>query len=414
MKNTLWQSTMLYEICGITTINQTTMKIIILLTLLFFFSACKSGKKDLSESLDIIPVECANATEDASSFLEKIEIVPLETTDSSLLFHPRKVIYNKEMDMYAFFQRGSLVYTFSGDGKYIGNSEKVRGKGPGEYYMALDVQFNPYLRGIDLLNPYGKIYTYTPTFELVSERKYDQEFPVTNFMPLDSVNYLFSYPAMRTNQEVSFENIATGQKINTTYKGTISSDNYMSDDCFYKHDGIYNFVPFGLNYYLYQIDKESKKLLPVAYLDFGEKEIKEDNLPGCAAGIRTKEDSESAIISQKITERSNYLKKSSEVLPLIRLFNEDFVYVFMVEKTMPGYTYIFNRNKKEGFLLKDGTPMDIYFCFDVVDNVLLSLCPTDELSGFVDRKFMSQKEIDKMENLKEDDNPVIIKYYLKR
>lgn len=386
-------------------------------TLLSFFLllfACKPEKRILFDGLDIIPVDCENESDDASSFLDKIEIVPLETNDSSLIFHPRKVVYNKEMDMFAFFQKGQVVYTFSGDGKYIGNSEKVRGKGPGEYYMVLDIQFNPYFKGIDLLNPYGTIYTYTPTFKLLSERKYNQEFPVANFMPLDSVNYLFSYPAMWTDQEVSFENIRTGQKSNTSYKGTISSYNYMSDDCFYKHDGSDNFVPFGLNYYLYEIDKVNKKLLPVVYLDFGDKEINEDDLPGYAAGFRTKEESKLDKISKKTTERSEYLRKSSEILPLIRLFNEDFVYIFMVKKTMPGFTYIFNRKKNEGFLLKDGLPMDIYFCFDIIDNILLSLCPTDELSRFVDRRFMSQEEIDKMENLKEDDNPVIIKYYLKR
>ena len=388
-------------------------KILFPLLLLLLF-ACKPEKRDLFENLNIIPVECEIETDDASSFLEKIEIVPLETNDSSLVHYPRKVIYNIEMDMYALFQKGQTVYLFSGEGKYISNSKKVRGEGPGEYYMVVDVQFNPYLKGIDLLNPYGTIYTYTPSFDLLSERKYNQEFPVTSFIPLDSVNYIFSYPAMWTDQEVSFENLTTGQKVNTAYKGTISSFNYMSDDCFYMHNGIYNFVPFGLNYYLYEIDKENKKLLPLAYLDFGEKEIKEDGLPGYATGFRMQEESELDMISQKITERSDYLRKSSEVIPLIRLFNEEFVYIFMVEKIMPGYTYLYNRKKKEGYLIKNGIPFDIYFCFDLVDNILLSLCPSDELSKFVDRKFMSHREIEKMESIKEDDNPVIIKYYMKR
>ena len=95
--------------------------------------------------------------------------------------------------------------------------------------MVLDIKFNPYFKGIDVLNPYGTIYTYTPTFKLLSERKYNQEFPEANFMPLNNVNYLFSNPAMWTDQEVSFENIRTGQKSNTSYKGILSSYNNMSD-----------------------------------------------------------------------------------------------------------------------------------------------------------------------------------------
>lgn len=34
----------------------------------------------------------------------------------------------------------------------------MNGQGPKEYNMVLDINFNPYLKGIDMLNPYGKQY----------------------------------------------------------------------------------------------------------------------------------------------------------------------------------------------------------------------------------------------------------------
>ena len=55
----------------------------------------------------------------------------------------------------------------------------------------------------------------------------------------------------------------------------------------------------------------------------------------------------------------------------------------------------------------------MYPCFGFVDNVLLSICQPDFVSKVVDRNLMSSEEIHKMEALKEDDNPVILKYYLK-
>jgi len=54
------------------------------------------------------------------------------------------------------------------------------------------------------------------------------------------------------------------------------------------------------------------------------------------------------------------------------------------------------------------------FCFGIVDNVLLSIRQPEYVSRLVDRRLMSTEEIYKMEQLKEDDNPVIIKYYLKK
>ena len=40
--------------------------------------------------------------------------------------------------------------------------------------MAVDIKFNPFLKGIDLLDPYGVIYTYSLDFKLLSKRKINQ------------------------------------------------------------------------------------------------------------------------------------------------------------------------------------------------------------------------------------------------
>jgi len=56
----------------------------------------------------------------------------------------------------------------------------------------------------------------------------------------------------------------------------------------------------------------------------------------------------------------------------------------------------------------------MYPCFGIVDNVLLSICQPDRISEVVVRKLMAPDEIQKMEQLTEDDNPVIVKYYLKK
>lgn len=208
------------------------MKKISVIILAIVIVACASSNKNVLDGVEIVPVDVHKASKDASSFLEKIEIVPLETNDSSIFHKCNKIIYNKSMDMYALYTSDQIVFTFSGNGKYIDNSKRMNGQGPKEYNMVLDINFNPYLKGIDMLNPYGTVYTYSPTFGLLSKRQFKPEFPVDYLMALDSDNYIFNHPFVWTNQEVSFIDLKTQQSVNANYEGTISG-NTMSNDCFY-------------------------------------------------------------------------------------------------------------------------------------------------------------------------------------
>ncbi len=389
------------------------MKTITLIILSIIVCACFSDNKNLSHGIEIISVDVNKVSQDASSFLEKIEIVPLETNDSSLLFRCNKVLYDRTTDMYVIYTSDQIVYTFSGTGEYIANSKNMMGQGPEEYIMVLDINLNPYLKGIDMLNPYGTIYTYSHTFELLAKRKFKPEFPVNYLMALDNNNYIFTNPFIWTDQEVSFVNLETHKVVSANYEGTISGNN-MAHSCFYHVGEHYYFVPFGLNYYFYQIDAKEKKLIPAVYLDFGDYEIKEDGLPGRAWGKRTNSDKERDEITRETIERDQFLRKSNNIIPLLKFLDNDYVYVYLA-KTDKGFGshYIYNRKRKEGFLLKEGKPFIMYPCFGIVDNILLSICEPDIVHKVVDRKLMSTEEIHKMETLKEDDNPVILKYYLK-
>lgn len=389
------------------------MKTITLIILSIIVCACFSDNKNLPHGTEIISVDVNKVSQDASSFLEKIEIVPLETNDSSLLFRCNKVLYDRTTDMYVIYTSDQIVYTFSGTGEYIANSKNMMGQGPEEYIMVLDINLNPYLKGIDMLNPYGTIYTYSHTFELLTKRKFKPEFPVNYLMALDNNNYIFTNPFIWTDQEVSFVNLETHKVVSANYEGTISGNN-MAHSCFYHVGENYYFVPFGLNYYFYQIDPKEKKLIPAVYLDFGDYEIKEDGLPGRAWGKRTNSDKERDEITRETIERDQFLRKSDNIIPLLKFLDNDYVYVYLA-KTDKGFGshYIYNRKRKEGFLLKEGKPFLMYPCFGIVDNILLSICEPDIVHKVVDRKLMSTEEIHKMETLKEDDNPVILKYYLK-
>lgn len=390
------------------------------IVLLAVICGCSSSKSGILDDIEIIPVDVDNTSPDASSFIEKIEIVPLETTDSSIIGGYRKTMYNKCMDMYAIYGKNQIISTFSGDGSFIANSKHMRGKGPKEYYMVTNMSFNPYMKGIDLLNPYGTIYTYSPTFELISKRDINAEFFLDASMPLNSDDYIFTIPAIWTNQEAYFINLETQNQDITNYSGTISSGNTMDKECFYKIGNNFYFVPRGINYYFYRIDDKKKVLIPIMYLDFGDSEIREGDLPGCAVGEntgtnRTKSDNKRDKLLKGMQERAQFIRDECLVAPLVKFFNDDYVYIFFT-RGVQGYGghYIYNRKNGEGFLLNEGKPFVMQPCFGIEGNVLMAITDAYYLPTVVDTSLMSAQEIHKMGQLKEEDNPVILKYYLRK
>lgn len=383
--------------------------LVLLLTIIY---GCTPSKQNLTVEIETIPVTVDNVSVNISSFIEKIEIIPLETSDSSLTQIGKKVIYNKEMDMYAIYTRDQIVFTFTGDGHFIANSKKMQGQGPQEYNMALDIKFNSDLNGVELLNPYGLIYTYSPDFNLISKKKVKSEFVLNKFMALSSTSHVFTHPTLWAGEEVFFANLDTEVTKRVRYSGTISL-NSMDRECFHKVGNSFYFIPPGINYYFYRIDEQEMKLTPVMYLDFGDAEIKDENLPGRAIEERVGSDKERKKQADEVDKRWNAVRESDYIYPLIKFFSDEYVYIYIVQgDKRPGNTFVFNRNTKESFLT-EGKKTIPPPCFAIVDNVLMSICEPEEVSGYVDTRLMSSENIDKMTQLKEDDNPVILKYYLK-
>ena len=92
----------------------------------------------------------------------------------------------------------------------------------------------------------------------------------------------------------------------------------------------------------------------------------------CLEG-RTDSDEERRKITEDATERYQYLRKSGKTLPLLKFFNDDYVYIFLA-KAVRGYGshYIYNRKKNEGFLLKEGKPFFMYPCFGIMYYLLFA------------------------------------------
>ena len=382
---------------------------------ILLLSACSSPKVELPADVEVVPIDVHAKPSDPYSFIEKMEILPLETNDSSLMNASRKVIYDKEMDLYAVFSKDQVAYTFDGEGNFVGSSEKMRGQGPEEYFMAVDMNFNPYTKGIDLLNPYGRVCSYTSSFDFISQKTIEPKFFFNGLMPLSADEYVFTIPAIWVRQEIAFVDFSKKESQMVSYEGTISSNNTMDKSCFYRVGGKFYYVPQGINYFFYEIDSVEKDLHPVIYLDFGKDEISDD-LPGTGVGGVVDEKVSSSpqmdVLIKEMEERAQYIRDHGFIIPLVKFFNDDYIYILFAEGENLGGHYIYDRKQKKGYLLKGFSSFYMQPCFGITDNVLLAICNPWHIHELIDEKLLSEDEMKKISLLKEDDNPVIIKYYL--
>ena len=103
-------------------------------------------------------------------------------------------------------------------------------------------------------------------------------------------------------------------------------------------------------------------------------------------------------------------------MPMIRLINDKYVYAFLQSRMTPSFM-IFNRLTKENFYISQNAALNMFPCFALCDNVLIGILYPDKMDKYVDERaqvYMSAGTREKLRAIKEEDNPIIIKYYLKQ
>ena len=116
-----------------------------------------------------------------------------------------------------------------------------------------------------------------------------------------------------------------------------------------------------------------------------------------------------------IQDKEDYLLSSSYNLPIIRLISDKYVYVYFINKKEP-YHLIYNRETHNSYYLTKQSPIPFYKCFQIVDRTLYALLYPYEIADYINENnmtYVTHESQIKLLTIKEDDNPLIIKYQLK-
>ena len=380
--------------------------------------SCNSKKEEYDSEIEIIPVNL-NRIESApmTEIIEKIEIIPLETNDDCLISMYSKVVYYKEIELFVIVDNKNVVFLFTKEGKFVTNSKHAQGLGPQQYWIAVDFLYNPFSKCIEIFNPYGTIHRYDTSFNFIEKISLEQKDIIfQKFMPLSATQYILIPSIFSPSDAVLYFcdfNKKTIEKLASYEKHYISSLT-MNYQFFSQFDDQLLFSPNGVDYHFYQISADLSSVEPVLKLDFGSEELSKKRLERMTGfSYKSSNNEKDQVLKiNKMNDANQVLLESDLYIPIVKLISAKYVYIHILSNQKRS-NYIYNRKTQKGFFQKADDTFKLYFGIQMDENVLIAISQPFEIDEYVKKQYMSQQDIEKMENIREDDNPIIIQYHLK-
>ena len=174
------------------------------------------------------------------------------------------------------------------------------------------------------------------------------------------------------------------------------------------------FSPLCLNYSLYQVDRVNQDISPIIKLDFGDNTIQKESLiekfDNSSQETENREDIERNL--KTLNDINSFLLKSSASIPIIKFFNEQYIYTYSIQNNNR-ISYIYNRKNKQSYMQTNNSPTKLIFCLGINNNCLYSAIQPYELEEYVDKNLLPTDYQSIVSKINDEDNPIIVKYYLK-
>ena len=370
--------------------------------ILIVFCIASSCKKQAENSIDVIKIIVDMKTSKAKSIetiFSAIEAVPLETTENSLLKRCGKIICND--DKYYILDEGqNAIFIFDMQGHFLKNSMHKEGRGPGEYLSIVDFDINPQTGHIEILDVSAyKIRRYDEDFNFMNETTIPQTlYPITTFKIVTSDLLVFYSPRNDINDKLLlysvYKNEVVGRFNIQSIKHRLPITQKYS---FYMRDSDLFFTNRYPSNYIFQILYNEKKIKECVEFNFGKNTFRITNT------------SKTVLENNSSTEMNN----DQFVFPYTKHEN-DFSYFSFVEFKNELHLVSYNKESKltkvvpckftdGGMILPPKFVDNIYFY------VLAEPHWIDEMAK---KTLLNSRSQEVIKTLKEDDNPILLKYKL--
>lgn len=340
---------------------------------------------------------------DFGTKVKEVRLIPLETTDESLLGNIYKVIATDSINYIFDDFKGGGIVLFDKDGKFI--KRISNGDGPGELFRLGDIAYDKeHNELIVYQHPFFLFYTSKGGF-IRQERL---PFGFYNFI-VTSEGYIFKTIDGLGNEHLDSKKdntlLVTDKKFKLKYAGLPTSPtniNYGGYSYLYSNDNM-NQISQNYTDTIYHYLSDSNELKALYIMDYNEKKLPEQYLEGDGKNFR------------KILSQNDYYYYIGEYL------ETKSHHVFFLRNDYIGLQTIIYRDKVTGNLI-GGTNADfnineipaIGFPKATFGEYFISIHLPNKDDHFLSKSsIITDEDKRKMKKLKEDDNPILVFYRLK-
>lgn len=377
-------------------------RIIIILGLLFSIISCVNTPSKSTKVIDLNKNDQVSITD----YFNNIEIIPLETNSNSLLTffigEPDKVI--KSNDKFYFLNRKEdVIIIFDLQGKFT-KRINWKGNGPGEYLSINDFIINRFNGNLEILSPENNsIFVYDSIGNTFIEKiKLPSEMPIAHLFQIVSSDTYILY-SLASDVELFFYSKQTKQTIKTEY----SLPKWFSRNTpftpstrnpFY----VYNDSLFFQQIYngdVLNVDADDLKLSLRHTWDFGEYNFNISELP-----------------TDKTLEYYLNLNKklSNKYAILFQVYCENSKYYFTRFKFKNRYKHLIIDKLTNKYKLFEEFTEGLHCTPQWIDEkAIYTFVSFEYLKFVINPTLLNEGNKIKLNDIREDDNPVIIKYNFK-
>jgi hypothetical protein len=380
--------------------NQSKMKILIFAILILTIISCTEERNNGDENVINLSYNNMNNPIDFSKYISNIEIIKLESNDSSMFDYIKKVIFKNDK-FYLLDSKTSIIKIFNIKGKFI-NALNIIGKGPQEanYIKDFDVDNNS---NIHIL-AYRKILVFSSGFEFIKKYEVEDKGSMSNICYLDESNYIIYYRYAEKEKDhrlISLSDLKSNVHIpyfGINYK-TISCNNLYND---WENNILFTPPIFDNDIYIYE-DNEIKIKYKIDFGKYGikgsEKEHIKKNQLGAIESIKSVSKGKATFISD-FWDTQRYI-------------------FFNFTLGMAIHTVIYDKlNKKTDVSrlapMYGNLPIS-FNCFEPAGNYFFGLVyPYDiDKDKLKSSELFTPKQIETLINTNVNDNGIIVKYNIK-
>lgn len=367
------------------------MRTALLFLLIFLFSCTEKEQENVPVvRFDLSEIQRMRQTD----FVQSISLIPLETNDSALLKQPQQLMIHNDR-VVVNDGRGYLFF-FNLKGDFLCSTQHLQGVGPNTYQAGVGFTLLPNGE-LEVFDAFGyKLLVYDKDLNIVSTHKLPREvLPAEGYLKMsDDLRIFYNRDSDLKFYSLSKQGIIEKSPVPFRYK--ILDIQNVHWQC--KSDGIF-YSGFYAQDVLFCLDENRLVLEPYYKFDFGDNSFNVDDLP---SGMDKRYYQDYIFnANDKTFVADKYVDDKRKMCFFI--YDRKLCFAYYDEKTQTGKSY-YNVFGEKGQL-----PKPLLY----EDDVFYAVCEPSDLSFFVDESLLSLEEKEKMKNLREDDNPIIVCYKLK-